>query len=259
MKTMRKLVPAIAMLLVSLVVMSSASFAWFSMNRTVTATGMDVTATVPAQLLIKGSASTAIYKSAIDFTAAADSANYDKVALSDLLPVAYKKRSDAIANPNDTFKKLVSGSYNKVDDNGQVSGAEADLSASDYEAAVAGTDYVKDTFTLKYAGTLDTNLDNCKLTITLTKADSNESAIKNAIHVILVDNLSNVYEIDMGSATGAAPTYTVEQNVTTFTADNQEITYTVYIFFDGEDADCKNSNAVNMSGYSFDFKFDLVA
>ncbi|MGN1095665.1 MAG: hypothetical protein ACI4QR_04685, partial [Eubacteriales bacterium] len=53
MKAMRKIVPALAMLLVSLVVMSSASFAWFTMSRQVTAQGMNVTVTAPNNLMIK--------------------------------------------------------------------------------------------------------------------------------------------------------------------------------------------------------------
>ena len=40
MKNTRKLIPAVVMLLVSAVLMSTASFAWFSMNKQVTATGM---------------------------------------------------------------------------------------------------------------------------------------------------------------------------------------------------------------------------
>ena len=44
MKLTRKLIPAFVMLLVSAVLMSTASFAWFSMNETVEATGMKVTA-----------------------------------------------------------------------------------------------------------------------------------------------------------------------------------------------------------------------
>ena len=44
MKNTRKLIPALAMLLVSAVMMSTASFAWFTINKTVTATGMQVTA-----------------------------------------------------------------------------------------------------------------------------------------------------------------------------------------------------------------------
>ena len=45
MKLTKRLIPAFAMLLVSAVLMSTASFAWFSMNDKVTVSGMSITAT----------------------------------------------------------------------------------------------------------------------------------------------------------------------------------------------------------------------
>ena len=54
MKLSRRLIPAFAMLLVSAVLMSTASFAWFSINDAVTAQGMSVTATADSSLVIKG-------------------------------------------------------------------------------------------------------------------------------------------------------------------------------------------------------------
>lgn len=44
MKKFRKLIPAFVLLLISTAIMSTATFAWFSMNQRVTATGMSVTA-----------------------------------------------------------------------------------------------------------------------------------------------------------------------------------------------------------------------
>ena len=52
MKMTRKLIPAIAMLLISAVMMSTASFAWFSMNTTVSATGMQIEAKSDQTFLI---------------------------------------------------------------------------------------------------------------------------------------------------------------------------------------------------------------
>lgn len=52
MKKARKIIPALAMLLVSAIMMSTASFAWFSMNTQVTATGMQVTAKSSGGLVI---------------------------------------------------------------------------------------------------------------------------------------------------------------------------------------------------------------
>lgn len=57
MKKSRKLIPALVMLLVSAVMMSTASYAWFSMNQSVEATGMSVTAMTPASLEIKAAES----------------------------------------------------------------------------------------------------------------------------------------------------------------------------------------------------------
>ncbi len=57
MKKTRKLIPAIAMLLMSTVMMSTASFAWFSMNQTVDVGGMKVNATATGSLLISTSQS----------------------------------------------------------------------------------------------------------------------------------------------------------------------------------------------------------
>ncbi|MBO4309293.1 MAG: hypothetical protein J5885_05650 [Clostridia bacterium] len=49
---MKKLIPALAMLLIAAVMLGTSTYAWFSMNTTVTATGMSVTATTPVNLLI---------------------------------------------------------------------------------------------------------------------------------------------------------------------------------------------------------------
>lgn len=51
---MKKLIPAIVMLLVSAVVLSTASYAWFTTSTSVTADGMKVTAQAPTSILISG-------------------------------------------------------------------------------------------------------------------------------------------------------------------------------------------------------------
>lgn len=50
---MKKLIPALALLLVSAVLLATSSFAWFSMNTTVTVTGMEVKTKVSSNLQIK--------------------------------------------------------------------------------------------------------------------------------------------------------------------------------------------------------------
>lgn len=52
MKKFKKLIPAMCMLLISAVMLGSSTFAWFSMNNKVTATGMEVTAKANTQYFI---------------------------------------------------------------------------------------------------------------------------------------------------------------------------------------------------------------
>lgn len=83
MKLTRKLIPAFAMLLIAAVMMSTASFAWFSIRTDVTANGMSVTATVPASLEISAD------KATWDYTADLDAEITDKADR--LHPITYFK------------------------------------------------------------------------------------------------------------------------------------------------------------------------
>lgn len=52
MKKMRKLIPALSMLMVAAIMLTTASFAWFTMNETVTATGVQIQAKSDGSLII---------------------------------------------------------------------------------------------------------------------------------------------------------------------------------------------------------------
>lgn len=52
MSAKRRLIPALAMLVISAVLLSTASYAWFTMSRSVTADGIKLTAIAPTNLLI---------------------------------------------------------------------------------------------------------------------------------------------------------------------------------------------------------------
>lgn len=58
-KAMRKLIPAVIMLLISAMLVGTSTYAWFSMNRTVTVTGMQVQAKAEKSLVISTDAPTA--------------------------------------------------------------------------------------------------------------------------------------------------------------------------------------------------------
>ena len=65
MKAFKKLIPAIAMLLVSAVLLGTSTFAWFSMNTKVTVTGMSVTTKVNSNLLISADTTESHFTTAI--------------------------------------------------------------------------------------------------------------------------------------------------------------------------------------------------
>ena len=59
---MKKIIPALALLLVSAVMLATSSFAWFSMNTQVTVTGMSVTTKTSSNLLISADTTEANFK-----------------------------------------------------------------------------------------------------------------------------------------------------------------------------------------------------
>ena len=68
MKKFKKLIPALCMLLVSAVMLGSTTYAWFSMNNKVTATGLNVTATANTKYLVISASNTLGTDTEIDKT-----------------------------------------------------------------------------------------------------------------------------------------------------------------------------------------------
>ena len=94
MKKMRKLIPAISMLLIATIMLSTATFAWFTMNEQVTATGMQVQAKASGNLLISANK--------MDATAKDFSVNLGGTK-KDLVPITLTKGTDnkwQVANGN---------------------------------------------------------------------------------------------------------------------------------------------------------------
>ena len=277
MKKFRKLIPALCMLLVSALFVGTSTYAWFSMNKTVTAANMQIKAQVNTQLMIKGSAANAEYKSAIDFVDANDSAVSAKNALTTVPATAYKGRNEtgtaALIKDAEGWKKIAT-KHDLVKDDGTISGGAQDSTWDTtiddmFEKATAGTDYIKDDFTLKLVGEYkagSTVKYTLKATTTLGENQANPTDIYKAIHVAVVATYGDsayLKEIDLGNATldvnGKNATLSLEDAAfDAFTAANQEHSYSVYIWYDGEDAECNNANASSIDQFKFNFQFDYV-
>ena len=179
MKKFIKLIPALALLLVSAVLLSTASYAWFSMNNKVTVTGMEVKTSVSNNLLIAADT--------IDSTAKKDDSLFlstlEQTVKGIVAPVStvdgktfyyinsnnVKADGDAIADTyisystTGTTAAVNSSAYaNKFSENSDITKTKVDtfVGAGSTSAASPYIDYV---FQLKALNTSDSNV-SIKLT-----------------------------------------------------------------------------------------------
>ena len=127
MKNVRRLIPAFALLLVTAIMLSTASFAWFTMNDEVTATGMQVQAKASGNLLISKDKMTATSSSiSVDFGGTKQN----------LIPITYVEADsawyDAADVDVDPIYGIADGALNPV-----TVGAEADDHFSEYVVYLA--------------------------------------------------------------------------------------------------------------------------
>ena len=243
MKLSRKLIPAMIMLLVSAVLMSTASFAWFSVNSQVTATGLTVTAVAPASLWIMQDDDT-VRVTAIDLENENTSSNGKQFS-----PVTPNSKATANAW---TFKTLTGDAAQFVAEDGTIAEGKADwLDTTNY--------HYMDTIKLALDGqTGQKTMINAQHQVVWGNKPSGEDArteadgIYKAIHVALVSG-STVIEFD----TAALNTYSAAQNFIELTAAAEATEVYVYVWIEGTDTDCKNANAYNLDNFTVSIIFNL--
>lgn len=255
-KLKRQLTAAVVMVLVAVLALSSATFAWFSMNTKVTATNVTIEATTSKNLLItKTSANADDYSSTTDL----DIENLELVPTSTI--------GGDVATP--TFFKLSTVGTHMTQD------SAARGSDTTFTTATANTDYVKTTVWLKCVGEDTTNL---KATITTT--DGGEADLDPAIRVMLVDRTNNktfIYSPVSGASyltAGQAVTGTdnaqaaVLGTITTAATSSSVLLdsmtkdtayqFDVYAWYEGEDAACKATNTLDLTSYQFSIEFTVT-
>lgn len=254
MKNFRKLIPAVCMLLLAAVMAGTSTFAWFSMNTTVTAGTMAVSATAPTNLRIcaTNSDNDSAWSGALSLSA----------SLTTMVPVSCDNTNVALA-------------FYKVKDNGDKIGYDDGAYKEDttFQTAEAGKDYYTTSFYIKAVGADARDL---KLsTITLSAGGTKE--LDKALRVMAVcgDN-KFIYE----PVTGAAATYKAVKSLNTentekpvlgndITVSNAEsvladkvtkkaLHVTIYIWYEGQDPACRSSNTVDMAGTTFSLSFTVT-
>lgn len=229
MKKFRKLIPALCMLLVSALFVGTSTYAWFSMNTSVSATNMQVTAKSDnIYLQIK--------------QAEADAADWNKTdaavaAAKDLYPVDYKTINAG----------TVTWGRTDSHDTGEVN-----YTAKNSLTDVADTaNYVwTDKFQIRVADKQATaaNLLLSKVEV-ITGADSEMSE---ALRVLVVTKDGAMIWANTGAkdnkavATGVGTPVAVNgTNLAATVTNGDPIEVTVYVYFDGNDDSCYTDGVVN--------------
>ena len=170
MKNTRKLIPAIAMLLISAVMMSTASFAWFTMNTQVEANGMQITAVAPASLWI------AQDDDADNWITAITLAN-ENTAPAQFAPVTKKATTTF---DGWTFQELTGDASAKVNMDGTIAEGDIEYKTEDSKS------FYKDKILLKLQST-DGDKADLKVQVKVTDLSGGSTdAIYKAIHVAVV-------------------------------------------------------------------------
>ena len=261
MKISKKLISAIVMLTLSFVMLVTSSFAWFSMNTNVKATGMTVSAKAD-QLFLQ------IVKGGDDF----DSAEPQIEAVMDsekaeMIPVTAAKSASG-----KSLTKLT------ANDDGLLAADDVDWffsTSADPDEHEAAVDYADvsgqlteptqkywsiNEFKIRLNPAAGLTTATKPLTCSVSITSATEDAIAKSISVLVVCG-SNAMLFKQGDTLnswtkiGKKLTTDVFANPTT-DADDEGVSVTAYIFFDGENANCTTNN-VKTSAYSVDIFFSV--
>lgn len=264
---MKKLIPALAMLLVSAILLGTSTYAWFSMNTQVTATGMQVKAIAEDGILISNSDKSVWTNSA---TAKVTTANLVPTSTAGTATPAWAHNTstdadNAMANQeassyedlslkwtNTTFGEgfvdVAGGTANSKDD-GEKSYVllnEFYIKSSGNPLALGADKTYKDLYINDVSVTGAANkIDNSLRVLVVVGSTAyiyapvKDQAGGTTTMTYKFKNTTDVSALDATAAAGYDKTTTT----TTISNTNEAaVKAQVYIYFEGEDANCKSTN-----------------
>lgn len=255
----RMLLSSIAMLLVALVALGSATYAWFTVSKTVTADGMQVKAIASAGLEISNTGASGTYDTTVSFGQTTDSTSFQ------LKPVSWNGTTATgfipAANVEDEDTGAYSGAFKEgasssptADNEGEAKGSNINFAIYKVWVRSAKTN-TGDTYTTSDAHTV-----KAKVTISGDNAafarvkfvdvaddalEANNANKKNSTK-IYADTAANDNNVVAAVGTTKTTYTTYAHNVlgsVTGTDANaaQGKEFDIIVWFDGEDGDCKNT------------------
>ena len=278
MKKMRKIIPALAMLLVSAVLMSTASFAWFSSNST--ATAKDITVNVQAARNIS------IAKGA-NVTTTTSYNSYQELGV----------KGDKMI-PGSTIASTTPEFYYVSKAGGITTGSYAPAGDTEFAQAAAAANklgkggdevvYIKDTISLMASGAYEGGAENhgdilaSVNIVNSVSTDITNSPVAMSLRVMLVvakggEDPSKA--VIFAPVTGATASYKAivaegqysedslsDETVTPVTAgtsssviedikSDEVYTVDIYVWFEGQDQNCTAANAINLKDIKLEVAF----
>lgn len=254
MKKFKKVVPALCALLVSAVMLGSSTYAWFSMNTQVKATGMEIKAESKSQFLQIRAGEDAFSDTEAQIDATAK--NKSKSVRPTSAVKALSENGDSVTELDTTvaakdikWVEAFSNNPNASDKNGKYTDVTEKITGSDTTNNVYA---LINTFKVRMNPTAGVTEGKNMSVTSVTIQSSNNTAndvMKKAVRVLFVcGDKWSVWTAD--GAKVSSNTNILADKVTT-----DATTISVYIYFDGEDSLTTTNNAATLStdGYKVEF------
>lgn len=251
MKKLKKLIPAFCMLLVSVAMLGTSTFAWFSMNKAVSATGMQITAKSDSVYLLIMEGKKTAEEVQTNNSASVKATNPGNTAM---LPAAH----EAINNTDEAEKKetdsttTYSNWYYQTAAKPNASAAETNAAKTKLTTASFSQYVLEYTYTITLA---KGSLAQGKLTATanITAKNTATGGEKTIAPVtVLVTTTQKAAEFTTTDMTTAKDLYVGQ------ITDEKEIVVKVYIYLDGKNDKVFTNNITNLDGAQIDLTFNVV-
>lgn len=234
---MKKLIPAICMTLIAAVMLASSTFAWFSMNKNVSADGMQVTAkSESVYLLISNTKTTA---SEIQALSPASTKVGLGVTNAELFPSAHKavKNTTEAATESNWFYKIADdpgASTSTKEENALNEGnfAQYVVHKTVYITVAKGSNPAK----------------NLKVSAAITAKDSKTITPVTVLVTTATDNaMAELHSEALSSETVLADSI----------SDTQVVAVDIFIYYNGEDSAVNTNNKANLDGATIELTFKV--
>jgi hypothetical protein len=276
MKLTRKFIPAFAMLLLSAVLLSTASYAWFTSNSNVAATGVVVQATTATNLLISKTSSTEGYEVSVAI-GTGSAVTLKPVSTNAAITTAGEELDEDDVFADDKFFTL-SDTATGINYTSGALGADTVL-----QAAVANTDFISKTFWIKLEGDTSASYSNLYLDSLNVVRGSSQVDVSKSLRVAVVATTADstiysylfapndgsyidgksVASLDTDNKAVLAEQAISEETVgtaVTFGAINADevVTVTVFVWHEGNDVNCKSTNATAVEQMDISLNFAVA-